>query len=124
MSHHITEQELAQIRAEQEIYMSERITIRGETWIAEDEKAPMDIATNVPARITPGFGFFREIADRMQGVTAFTITVPWDQKVEVGNDIINERTREKFHVRDVRDAKTLQTALQVLGDRVGHDGDS
>lgn len=123
MSNHITEQELGQIRAEQEIYMPNRVTIRGETYIAEDEKAPVEVK-GVRARITPGFGFFREIADRMQGVTAFTITLPWDQKVEVGNDIIDESTKEKFHIRDVRDHKSYHTALQVLGDRVGHDGDS
>lgn len=124
MSKHITEQELAQIRAEQEVFMPNRITIRGESYIAEDEAVPSNIATDVRARITPGFGFFRVVADRHQGITAFTITMPWDQVVKVGNQIVDQTTREVFEVRDVRDHKTYQTALQVLGDRVGYDGDS
>lgn len=118
----ITERELNSIRMAQEAFMPERITRRRPVEIAEDEEGH-DEEKGIRARITPGFGFFRDVADRMVGITAFTITVPWDKDIRVNDELIDEKNGEVFEVRDVRDNKAYQTALQILGDRVGRDSD-
>lgn len=115
----MTDRELDLLRTEQVKWMKSRVTIRGLSYMAEDEPADATIAKDVPARIKAGFGFFREIADRIQGITAYTITLPWDQSIAVGNKIIDQDTEQVFEVRDVRDKNTYQTATQVLGDRIG-----
>lgn len=114
----ISDRELQEIRAEQEKYLPGRATIRGSEFIAEGRIADGTIASNVPYRSVPGFGFFREVADRMAGVTAYTLTFPVGTPIVVGNKVIDETSGETFEVRDVRDHKSYQTVVQVLGDRI------
>ena len=48
------------------------------------------VARDVPARITAGYGTFRDVADRFGGVTPYTVTVPYDQDVRPGDRWIDE----------------------------------
>lgn len=115
----ITQRELDLIRQEQVKFMDSRVRVERDSYAGtgEGSPAPSDVYTDLPAQIAAGFGFFREVADRMTGITAYTITVPWDSVIKV-NDRIYDEAGVKYHVRDVRDGSTLNSAVQVLGDRV------
>lgn len=117
----ISEHELELIREHQEIFMPDKIKIRRMAFFGDNERAYETVAQNVPARITPGFGFWRQLADRYQGITAYTVTVPHDQEIQAGWVIIDEQDRS-YEVRDSRAPSSYQTAKQVLVDRVSDDG--
>jgi hypothetical protein len=113
----ITDEELRLLRIEQEKWMTQTGTIRRVGYVAEGEPADDNVATDVPVRIKSGFGFFREVADRIQGITAFTLTFPWNTDIRVGDKFI-DNNGEVYEIRDIRGNNTIQTALQVLGDRI------
>jgi hypothetical protein len=113
----LTQLELDLLREEQITYMPERVKIRRVDFPGDNEREYGDHLTDVWARITPGFGFWRAVADRFQGITAFTITMPWDTDVHASDVIIDSHGRA-YEVRDTKDPSTYHTALQVLCDRV------
>jgi Phage head-tail joining protein len=113
----ITQLELELLREEQITYMPEKVKIRRPRFAGDNERDYEDIAVKVWARLTPGFGFWRSVADRYQGITAFTITMPWDTDCQAG-DIIIDSSDRAYEVRDTKDPSTYHTALQVLCDRI------
>lgn len=113
----ITKLELELLREEQITYMPERVRIRRPDFSGDNERDYRTVAEKVWARITPGWGMWRAVADRYQGVTAFTITMPWDTDIQAGDTIIDGLNRV-FEVRDTKDPSTYHTALQMLVDRV------
>lgn len=113
----ITQLELDLLREEQITYMPERVRIRRADFSGDNERDYFDHVLDVWARITPGFGFWRAVADRYQGITAFTITLPWDTDVRA-SDVIIDGNGRVYEVRDTQDPKTYHTALRVLCDRV------
>ena len=117
----ITPRELELIREHQAIFMPNTISIRRPIFFGDSEREWETVYTGVSARITPGFGFWRDVADRFQGVTAYTVTVPWDTDVQAGWVLIDSSSRA-YEVRDVRAPSTYQTAKQMLVDRVSDDG--
>jgi len=113
----ITQLELDLLREEQLTYMPERVRIRRADFPGDNEREYIDHLDQVWARITPGFGFWRAVADRYQGITAFTITMPWDTDVH-SSDVILDSKGRVYEVRDTKDPSTYHTALQTLCDRV------
>lgn len=115
----VTQRELELIRAEQVKFMDSRIRVERDTYAGTGEgaPAPSDVYTDLPASISAGFGFFREVADRMTGITAYNISVPYGSVIKV-NDRIYDEAEVEYKVRDVRDGSSWGTTVQVLGDRV------
>lgn len=113
----ITQKELDLLREQQEIYMPDTVTIRRREFFGDNEQEYFDLTHDVSARITPGFGFWRAVADRFQGITAFNVTMPWDTDVKASDVLVDVQSRA-FEVRDVRSPSTFQTAKQVLCDMV------
>lgn len=113
----ITQLELDLLREEQVTYMPEKVKIRRADFAGDNERDYYTHLESVWARITPGFGFWRSVADRYQGITAFTITLPWDTDVRA-SDVILDSNGRFYEVRDTKDPSTYHTALQVLCDRV------
>lgn len=117
----ITDAELADIRAEQAKYMPNEVIIKRKTYTGGEYGAGdftlETLATEVKARLTPGFGVFRPVADRFQGVNPYTVTVPWDQDIRVGDVVIDEDS-VSYEVRSVRNRSSYQTATQTLCDRI------
>jgi hypothetical protein len=117
----ISEAELDKIREQQEVFMTSLVTVKRRKYLADNEFTPETIATKVNARITPGFGFWREVADRFQGITAYSLTFHWNQDIQAG-DVIVDTSDRVFEVRDVRSPSTYHTARQALADRISEDG--
>jgi head-tail adaptor len=113
----ITQLELELLREEQITYMPERVKVRRTNFAGDNERDYETVHEGLWARITPGFGMWRVVADRFQGITAFTITVPWDSDVRAADAIIDAAGRV-YEVRDTKDPSTYHTALQLLCDRV------
>jgi hypothetical protein len=113
----ITQLELDLLREEQVTYMPDQVKIRRTSFSGDNERDYETIAEKVWARITPGFGLWRAVADRYQGITAFTVTLPWDTDVHASDAII-DATGRVYEVRDTKDPSTYHTALQTLCDRV------
>lgn len=121
MSDPITARELSSIREHQEVFMPDLISIRKPVFFGDNEREWETVYTGVSCRITPGFGFWRTVADRFQGITAHTVTLPWDQEVQAGWVLIDASARA-YEVRDVRAPSSFQSAKQLLVDRVSDDG--
>lgn len=121
MSDPITARELDVIREHQAVFMPDLISIRRPVFLGDNEREWETVYSSVSARITPGFGFWRDVADRFQGITAYTVTVPWDQDVQAGWVLIDASSRA-YEVRDVRAPSSFHTAKQMLVDRVSDDG--
>jgi len=113
----ITSDELALLRDEQENYMPDLVIIRREFSAGDDQLDRGTVATDVACRITPGFGVWRNVADRFQGITAYTVTFAWDQDVKAGDQLVDAESRT-FLVRDVKAHSSYQTALPTLVDLV------
>jgi hypothetical protein len=108
----VTARELKEMREAQEAFMPTSIRVYNKVSVGDGEYdyAP-DFTTK--GRITTGFGIFRAVADRYQGVSYVTISVPWDTDVRAGQRLYDAYGRA-FEVRDVKDANTFQTAKVCL----------
>ncbi|SRR6266550_9011297 len=114
----VTDRELQDIRDAQEEYLPDTIVIRRKDYVGGDSDYAKPIfATGVPARLTPGFGQWRLVADRFQGIEAFVVTVPWDQDLRPGDEIVDTAART-YQVRAVKSPSSYQTAKQALCDKV------
>jgi hypothetical protein len=113
----ITPREIELLQQAQEVYMPQTLIIRRRTYFGDGEFETVNIATGVAARVTPGYGFWRTVADKFQGITPFTITVSSVVGVQAGDQVVDEDSRV-FEVRDVRAPSSFQTAKQVLCDLV------
>lgn len=113
----ITEGELESIRTEQEKFMPETVDIVKDVVIAPGNIATKTMVEATPAACTPGFGFWRNVADRFQGITAYTWTFPYGTEIESGHRIVDSEGR-RFEVRDVRAPSSFHTAVQVLADHI------
>lgn len=113
----IPERVLTNIRGYQLRYMPQLVTIRRWVGIGGGERGQKIVATDVPCRFTAGAGRFGDVADRLQGITPFTITVPWNADVVVGDEIVDENSLT-FQIRAVHRPKSYLTAIQMLGDLV------
>jgi hypothetical protein len=113
----ITALEIELLREEQLVYMPQLVKIRRRQFFGDNESAYETIAEKVRTRITPGFGFWRVVADRFQGITAFTITMPWNQDCRAG-DVVIDSMGNTYEIRDAKNPSTYHTALQLLADKV------
>ena len=112
----ITEKELELLRAEQNKLLPETGDIKRRNFQNGLQGDFEFWSRNNPCRLTPGFGVWRESADRFQGITAFTLTLPWGTDIKAGDKIIvGSRT---FEVRDALIPKSYDTAVRVLLDLV------
>src|SRR5580765_8226596 len=114
----VTDRELQEIRDAQEEYLPDVSVIRRKDFLGGDSDYDKPIlAVGVPTRFTPGFGQWRLVADRFQGVDAFVVTVPWDQDLRPGDEIVDSGART-YQVRAVKAPSSYQTAKQALCDKV------
>lgn len=114
----MTEQELTLLREEQLRWMPQRSTIKRRDYVGGEEvHIPQTIATGVKCRLTPGFGLWRQIADRFQGITAYTGTFPYGTDIKAADELIDDTSRT-FQVRDSLHPKAHETAVRVLLDLV------
>lgn len=97
--------------------MPETVDVIKDVVIAPGKTSTKVIAEAVSGACTPGFGFWRNVADRFQGITAYVWTFPVGTEIESGHRIVDARGR-RFEVRDVRDPASFHTALQVLADHI------
>jgi hypothetical protein len=113
----ITQGEIDDIRQEQLKFMPDKVIIKRREFFGdtEHEYHPID-DKEYPARITAGYGTWRVVADRFQGITAFTITMAWDSPIQAG-DLVVQGGRA-FEVRDVKAPGSYLTAKQCLCDLV------
>lgn len=115
----ITEGELELIRIEQEKFMPQRVIIRRRFFAGGDavEYEKQTVHEDVPCRLTSGFGMWRVVADRFQGITPFTAELPFGQDVKAGDILVDEDSRT-FEVRDIMAPNSYQTAKRCLCDLV------
>lgn len=118
----LTEQELQELRdAQQTFQAGDFIIRRREFFPPDDYDHRATVGDGIQGRLTAGFGQFRNIADRFQGITPFTFTVSWDQDIRADDEVLDNRGNI-FHVRDVRKGNTYQSAIQCLVDLVTDHG--
>lgn len=115
----ITEKEIDDIRTAQEVFIqSEGILRRREFIPPDDYDHYKTVGENIPVRVSAGFGTFRDIADRYQGITPFTLTFSWDQDVRADDQMLLTDGRV-FHIRDTKvSGRYIHTATQCLADLV------
>jgi hypothetical protein len=114
----ITDKEINSIRKAQEEFLPERVIIRRKHWVGGDKDyEAQNLAVDVPARLTPGFGFWRQVADRFEGITPFTITVAWDQDIHPGDTVVDANANT-YEIRAVQAPESYLTAIQTLGDLI------
>jgi len=116
----ISDQELDEIRAEQEKYMPSRVTIKRRTFLGPPDAWDYPvIAQHVPARITPGlFGQLRQVAQKLASIQAYTITLHWDQVIRDSDQIVDEANSAVYEVRFARINSSYQTATQVVAELI------
>ncbi len=115
----ITEKELEVLREEQERFLPNvALQIKRKSYVGGAGIFMADpIAANVPCRLTPGYGVWRNVADRFQGITAFTLTMPYGTDIKAGDELIDEDSRT-YQVRDTLAPKGYSTAVRALLDLV------
>jgi hypothetical protein len=113
----VTEAELDSIREAQLDFMPDLSIIRRRSYVGDDEFATGNVALDVPCRVTPGYGTWRLVADRFQGITPFTLTFPYGTDIKAGDQVVDDEART-FEVRDVKSPNSYDTAIQVLADLV------
>lgn len=113
----VTDRELKALRKAQEAWMPNTVLIQRHKFVGDSQFVPQNVAVDVKCRITPGLGRWTVVADRFQGITPFTITMPWGTDVMDGDQIIDAYGRV-FQVRDVSSPKDLATALRLLAGMV------
>lgn len=113
----ITEKQLNTLRENQERLMPNKVTVKRRLNLGEDEGRYETVLEDQKCRYTPGFGYWRLVADRFQGITPFTLGFPYETDVRAGDHIIDEYAHN-YEVRDVRDPASYHTAVQVLADQV------
>jgi hypothetical protein len=116
--------------AEQRARTLDRLAlIRREDFVGEDSFEPITIYEHLPYRRTPGFGFYRDIADRFSSINAYMLVYPLSYQVDAYSDLIvpelklkdtvvDENDDAVFIVRDTRPS-SFETARTVLADRIG-----
>lgn len=116
----ITEQELTDLRVEQELYLDRRVTVRRAYAVSQDDISPHNAAEDVPCSIKPGFGFYRQVADQFKVVNPHIITFKWNEDIKLGDELIitDDGPDGLFAVRDISDQTSYITALRVLADRL------
>lgn len=114
----ISESELKLLREEQLKYLPQRGIIRRRNFLGAEESFALSvIATDVPCRLTPGFGLWRQVADKYQGITAYTGTFPHGTDIAAGDELIDEASNT-YQVRDTMSPKSYETAVRALFDKV------
>lgn len=113
----ISDRELRDMRTAQEVFMPDIVTIRRKGFVGPDNFQMSTRAEDVHVRLKPGFGQWRNVADRFQGITPYTCTLPWDQEVVASDQVLDQAGRI-FEVRDVQAPSTLLTARVCLLDLV------
>jgi hypothetical protein len=113
----VTDGELNDLRDAQGTFMPQSVVIRRRAYDGDQGYEQGNIATAVPCRLTPGAGSWQAVSDRLQGITPFIATVPWNQELQAGDTIVDEQART-FEVRAVKSPSTYLTAKQALCDLV------
>lgn len=115
----ITEKELQSLREEQEKFLPNiALQIKRKSFVGgEQTYVPDVIATDVPCRLTPGYGTWRNVADKFQGITAFQFTAAYGVDIKAGDELVDENSLT-YQVRDVLAPKAYSTATRALLDLV------
>jgi hypothetical protein len=114
----ITTKELDDIRAAQNVFIqSEGILRRREFIPPDDYDHRKTIGEHIPVRVSAGFGTFRDVADRFQGIIPFVLTFSWDQDVRADDELLLTDGRV-FHLRATKLGLHLHTATQCLADLI------
>jgi hypothetical protein len=114
----ITERELDEIRTAQEVFIqSEGILRRREFIPPDDYDHRKTIGENISVRVSAGFGTFRDVADRFQGIIPFVLTFSWNQDVRADDELILTDGRV-FHLRAIKAGLYIHTATQCLADLI------
>jgi hypothetical protein len=107
---------LSNIRTEQERWMPNSAIRQRKVPISPDEEGT-DTLPGLKCRISAGFGTFRMVADKFQGITPYHFAFPWDSDVKVGDYLVDEQSNT-YRVVSVKEDVSIQSALPVLTDRV------
>lgn len=117
----IPESLLTQLRKRETATMKDRVSLRRNVPVTPHSESPWVYATDVPARIKMGFGTFRDVADRFQGVTACNITVPETYDVRPGDEVLEGSDPENltvYKVLDTRSSGTYRIAQRLLAELI------
>ena len=112
----ITDRELKSLRKAQEQFMPNEVVIERRQWVGDQEFVPGAVGTT-KCRITAGWGRWAVVADRYQGITPYTVTVPWDADIQPADSLIDAYGRA-FQIRDMRSPTDYMTAKQLLAELV------
>ena len=108
----ITHEEIDQIRTEQALFYPDLVTIRRKLY-DENDFVTQTVGIDIPARLYAEAGVFKDVADRLQAVNPYTLTVAYDQDLQAADQVIDVDSNV-FEVRSVRDPKSYQTAKRAL----------
>lgn len=114
----ITPGELESLRAAQKDFLPDLVTVQKRSFVGGEEQYAYDtVASDVACRLTPGFGVWKLVADRYQGVTAYTVTFAYGQELSSAYRLI-DATSHTYEVREVMIPKSYATAVRALLDLV------
>jgi hypothetical protein len=108
----ITQDELDDLRVEQLKFMPEEGTLRRKIY-DEHDFITRTLTEDMRHRLTSGPGMFNTVAERLQCINPYVLTVTWDQDIQATDQLVDQEGRI-FEVRTVRAPKTYQTAKQCL----------
>lgn len=108
-----TQREIDQLRANQESFMGSLCEIHRKISMGDSHDEIGPIASDIPCRLVPGFGVWRQVADKFQGIKAYTFTMPWDTDLKAGDEVYDAYGRQ-YLVRDVSSSSTYLTCLRSL----------
>jgi len=111
----ITDRELKALRKEQEAWMPNSVLIQRHSYVGDEQFVLDTVGVDVKCRIHAGFGRWAVVADRYQGITPFTVTMPWDTDIQPG-DVLYDAFGRAFQVRDVAWPQDMATAKRLLAD--------
>lgn len=112
----VTHGELDQLRENQLSFLPDTVIIRRRAY-DEHDFVTSTVDSEVPARISPGSGRFGAIADKLQALNPYVVTLPYDQDVQPTDQLIDIDGRV-YEVRAVRAPSSYSTARQLLAELV------
>ena len=118
LPHGITHPELDLWREEQLKWLLDRGRLerkmQGE---GNDDPYYLPLREDVPVRISAGYGTFRQVADRFQGLNIYALTFMYDEDVAPDDKLIDADGNE-YHIKVVRNHSSIQTATQTIAELV------
>lgn len=108
----ITQAEIDLLRSNQEAFLPSLMDLSRMQY--EDGSGEYAVLyRKVPCRLSAGFGVWRQVADRFQGIKAYNATLKWDQDLLAGDELSDTYGRI-FKVRDVSSDSSYLSAKRCL----------